>query len=104
MIHNILIHSSIGHTDVHWWLGATNQGTEPYYLWMGNRNPMIYFDWNTAAGEPNNAGGRENCVQLQSINISGKWNDSRCSNKNFVICESEGDLSSFFSIFESEFM
>ncbi|KAJ8950569.1 hypothetical protein NQ318_015702 [Aromia moschata] len=46
-------------------------------------DPVKYFNW--AAGEPNNAGGNEQCVEILR---RGEWNDKDCATERFVLCES----------------
>jgi hypothetical protein len=45
--------------------------------------PQTYFKW--GEGEPNNAGGYENCVEMKR---KGMWNDLPCGMKLPFICKS----------------
>ena len=38
------------------------------------------------AGEPNDDGGDEDCVEIRGDDKGGKWNDMPCSNKLRYIC------------------
>lgn len=44
---------------------------------------MFYSNWNT--GEPNNAGGDEDCVH--TLQNTHKWNDLRCTFSYSYICQ-----------------
>jgi gliding motility-associated-like protein len=55
------------------WIGYTDVVTEGTFLWLDG-SPFGYTNWNT--GEPNNAGGNENCTQMYP---NGTWNDLDCS-------------------------
>ena len=55
------------------WIGYTDVVTEGTFLWLDG-SPFGYTNWN--AGEPNNAGGNENCTQMFP---NGKWNDLNCA-------------------------
>lgn len=82
------IRSLAGHTGSHWWLGATNLGNEPNYYWFGIDTPLEFNKFEP--GEPNNAGGTENCVQQLSIlQFKAKWNDQPCRIRNHFICEDD---------------
>lgn len=82
-------HLKSGFVNEHWWIGGTNLGNEPNFYWMDQAQPMTYTNWNTNLGEPNNAGGHENCIQQQSVSYSAKWNDIACKYKHYFICEEE---------------
>merc|ERR1712228_1065301 len=65
---------------------------ERWHCWIGLRRPfetwidgefVDYENW--APGEPNNAGGGEDCTEIMSE--TQKWNDLRCNTKRAFICE-----------------
>ena len=39
-----------------------------------------------AKGEPNNSGGKENCVEYHT-GKSNKWNDEQCEKKRCALCQ-----------------
>jgi hypothetical protein len=55
------------------------------FEWVDGTTPgqHQYVNWNF--GEPNNVGGGEHCVEIQTG--TGGWNDVPCSNSRPVICE-----------------
>ncbi|XP_055682797.1 perlucin-like protein [Lutzomyia longipalpis] len=70
-----------GRPDV--WIGGYKKNG--IWLWTGDGQPMNYTNW--SAGEPNSLeNDNEDCVHLTSWD-KGKWNDVRCSDRNFYICE-----------------
>ncbi|MBI3519122.1 MAG: gliding motility-associated C-terminal domain-containing protein [Bacteroidetes bacterium] len=58
------------------WIGFSDAITEGSFVWYDG-SPISYTNW--AAGEPNNAGGNENCTQIYT---DGSWNDLNCSGYN----------------------
>ncbi|XP_038600336.1 mannose-binding protein C-like [Tachyglossus aculeatus] len=63
-------------------LGLTDEKTEGKYLSMTGEK-VTYTNWRS--GEPNNAGGKENCVTMLE---DGEWNDVPCSYPHGIaICE-----------------
>jgi hypothetical protein len=55
------------------WIGLHRAQMGGPFVWVTSA-PTNYFDW--ANGEPNNAGGVENCVHLRNgVSDDGTWND-----------------------------
>ncbi len=55
------------------WLGASDEASEGTWRWVAgpeNGNVLTYTHWNS--GEPNDAGGNEDCAQFLA---NGLWND-----------------------------
>lgn len=68
------------------WIGATNLNSNVNnnlnYFWLPNGRPLSYTNWD--AGQPDNYGTIEHCVQIWG---SQKWNDVPCGNQYYFICE-----------------
>ncbi|KAH0623425.1 hypothetical protein JD844_006170 [Phrynosoma platyrhinos] len=47
-----------------------------------NGDEVGYTNW--ANGEPNNSGGKEDCIEIY---LDGKWNDKSCSESRLIVCE-----------------
>ncbi|MEQ2272691.1 hypothetical protein XENORESO_007427 [Xenotaenia resolanae] len=65
------------------WLGGTDAAKDGVWLWT-NGSKFNYVSW--GRGEPNNNGGREDCME---INLRGRvqhLNDEKCSRRNYFIC------------------
>ncbi|KAL1383408.1 hypothetical protein pipiens_013131 [Culex pipiens pipiens] len=75
-------------TGAGYWIGATNFGRPNLFVWVLSNMPIWYpiGYQNWAAGEPNNAGGTENCVEVFN-NIGVTWNDVDCGRKRGVVCQ-----------------
>lgn len=58
------------------WIGFTDAALEGTFVWYDSA-PVTYSNW--APGEPNNAGGNENCTQIYP---DGTWNDLNCNGYN----------------------
>lgn len=58
------------------WIGFSDALSEGNFVWYDGA-PINYTNWNV--GEPNNAGGNENCTQIYP---DGTWNDLNCSGYN----------------------
>ena len=46
--------------------------------------PLSYTNW--YAGQPDNAGGFEDCMEI-NYKTPGKWNDSPCTEKRKYVCQ-----------------
>jgi gliding motility-associated-like protein len=58
------------------WIGYSDATTEGSFVWYDGA-PLSYSNW--APGEPNDAGGNEDCTQIYP---DGSWNDLNCSGYN----------------------
>lgn len=58
------------------WIGYTDETTEGSFVWYDG-SPVAYSNW--APGEPNDAGGVEDCTQIYP---DGMWNDLNCAGYN----------------------
>jgi hypothetical protein len=63
------------------WIGLAEL-TEDQWMWGPGEAPT-FGAW--ASGEPNNAGGRENCAELMVP--TGEWNDRACEDAIGYVCE-----------------
>ena len=73
-----LLKDQIG--NVRGWLGGFQPEKDALWEWKSGL-PFGFAKWN--AYEPNNWGGKEDCVEVKG---SG-WNDRKCSDRNKAICE-----------------
>ena len=67
-----------------WWGGLNDQTTEGTFVWS-NGDAVAYTNW--AAGEPNNAGGNEDCMQFGRYYPASTWNDEPCTSSFRYVCE-----------------
>ena len=75
------------------WIGGRRSGDDH---WNWTQTGTEYQNW--AAGEPNNWGGDENCVQMgYPLFQSHEWNDQKCSVQMGFVCQTnnhiEGNIS-----------
>jgi len=65
------------------WIGLSDSAQEGTFVWVSESgaNPPTYFNW--APGEPNNAGGVEDCTHQFSL----VWNDINCADSIPFVCE-----------------
>lgn len=68
-----------------WWIGLNDRASEGAFVWDSGE-PVTYTNW--YPGEPNNAGGDEDCGQLNRFYPDLGWNDEPCSLHLRYICES----------------
>ncbi|XP_067261158.1 hepatic lectin-like [Chanodichthys erythropterus] len=69
------------------WIGLTDIEKEGKMKWVDN-SPLNQKFWKE--GEPNDANGKEDCVEIKSSCTSSElknWNDLPCSEKRKCICE-----------------
>ncbi|KAK7482928.1 hypothetical protein BaRGS_00025828, partial [Batillaria attramentaria] len=66
------------------WLGATDTFSEGHWVWASSQTPLGegFTDW--GATQPNNHGGREDCLCLYPQH---GWNDAKCEMHLRYFCE-----------------
>ena len=64
-----------------YFIGANDRDTEGQFVWADG-TAVVFTNWN--AGEPNDAGGAEDCTEM-SVD-TGIWNDVPCDGRAFI-CE-----------------
>jgi Lectin C-type domain/Putative metal-binding motif len=69
-----------------WWIGLNDIAQEGKFAWDGG-GPVTFTNW--AAGEPNDSGGNEDCVQINRYFPEKTWNDEPCSFPLSFVCESK---------------
>jgi len=82
---NWVYHVINGISTQKWWMGLNDRASEGTFSWHGG-SPVTYS--NFYAGEPNNAGGNEDCGQLNRFYPASGWNDEPCSLHLRYVCES----------------
>ncbi|XP_060097021.1 pulmonary surfactant-associated protein D-like [Heteronotia binoei] len=63
------------------YLGISDMQNEGTFAYLCG-DEIGYMNW--ADEEPNNAGGKEDCVEMY---LDGKWNDRSCTERRLIICE-----------------
>jgi hypothetical protein len=56
-------------------VGGSDEATEGTFVWDDGA-PVVLTNWNT--GEPNDAGGQEDCMEVVGA-LNGGWNDVPCA-------------------------
>ena len=67
----------------HPWIGIVRHQDRNFYTILGSK--PSYTNWKP--GEPNNAGGSENCGHI--VNEHGQWNDVPCGRSYHFICQKQ---------------
>ncbi|XP_054838119.1 pulmonary surfactant-associated protein D-like [Eublepharis macularius] len=63
------------------YLGINDMQSEGTFTYLCG-DAIVYMNW--ANEEPNNAGGKEDCVEMY---LDGKWNDRSCTERRLIVCE-----------------
>ena len=80
-LYNSFVYAHMASADTDVWIGAyADEGRE--WHWYDNKTAFMYANW--GAGEPNNAGGVEWCLDIWRSN--GKWNDANCGDVRPYVC------------------
>ena len=64
------------------WFGLSDIAKEGTFVWASSGKPAVYTNWHS--GDPNNAGGNEDCGIINPVN---KWYDARCHYATYFVCE-----------------
>jgi len=67
---------SVLNWNASYWIGITDHGEEGHFVWSSDDTEITYSNW--GKNEPNNAGGKQNCVQLW-VYRDHQWDDQQCS-------------------------
>lgn len=66
------------------WIGANDIASEGAWVWADG-SALAYNNWNT--GEPNDAGGTQDCGVIYFSTAPQKWDDDNCALTKQAICE-----------------
>ncbi|XP_055612422.1 clotting factor G beta subunit-like [Uranotaenia lowii] len=71
-----------------WFIGGTDLGSEGHFIWISTNKPVGYLSgyFNYSPGQPDNAGGNENCLEIGRWG-GVVWNDVPCDWNQRYICE-----------------
>ncbi|XP_047454465.1 ladderlectin-like isoform X2 [Mugil cephalus] len=64
------------------WIGGNYGGEKGFWLWSDG-TPFHYSNW--CRGEPNNLGGRQNCIQMNFRDYKC-WDDEKCHLRRPSVC------------------
>jgi len=86
--HQYLFERFYDHADGPFWIGGIRDG-DVSFIWSDGK-PFDYVNWK--AGDPNNWGGNEGCIELGLIPPNeGKWNDRNCDTNLVFVCKLRSD-------------
>ena len=81
------IQELIKRTNGQTWIGLQrNRRDSSRWQWVDGSS-AFYSYW--LSGEPNNHGGKEDCVVMNPH--IGKWNDRGCGKSHYYVCEINGN-------------
>merc|ERR1711935_981576 len=73
------------------WIGIRvqphDESRDFYYLSEGPKVDLAYDGW--LDGEPNDVGNKEDCVSVLRFGSDLKWDDSKCGNEEYSICDQD---------------
>ena len=73
------------------WIGIRTQPHDEsrdfYYLSEGPKEDLAYDGW--LDGEPNDVGNKEDCVSVLRFGNDLSWDDAKCDNEEYSICEQD---------------
>ena len=74
-------------TDRWWWISGSDLDHEGDFYWYRTGERISYADW--SHGQPDNAGGHENCVHLWYQKTKYQMNDWMCNQQAYYVCEAD---------------
>ncbi|XP_069121159.1 perlucin-like protein isoform X3 [Argopecten irradians] len=83
------------HASGCFYIGATDVEFEGHWLWQNSDTPAHFFDWGYS--EPQNAGGGEDCVCMDSRK-NFQWIDVPCHSHRHVLCKTRIEDGGFSSV------
>ncbi|XP_031158482.1 ladderlectin-like [Sander lucioperca] len=88
-VHNIMEYHNLqrlimtnSHEYKETWIGGTDAQKEKQWIWSDG-TPFHYSNW--CRGEPNNLGGRQNCLQI-NVGAQKCWDDLQCDSQRPSVC------------------
>ncbi|XP_073841187.1 C-type lectin 37Db-like [Musca autumnalis] len=84
-------------TDRWLWISGSDLHSEGQFYYYRTGEPMKYAAW--SSGQPDNAGGHEDCVHLWYRNSKYEMNDWMCNQGAFYICEADKPSTVVVSVF-----
>ena len=69
------------------WIGGNDLAIEGTWIWTASGRPIETFFWSEAYGGQPNGVENQNCIYLAVGNHIGFWNDWRCEDPNYFVCE-----------------
>jgi hypothetical protein len=75
----------VSYANAKWWMGLDDLTQKSRWQWQDG-TPVDYLNW--GPGEPNDAGGIEDCAELNRYGVDGGWNDEPCDGALPFVCES----------------
>lgn len=71
-----------------YWTGGTQQGCRGSWAWCGIKAGGISDDVKWESRQPDNLGGRQDCVHLKNVKASGLMlTDRNCTDKYILACK-----------------
>ena len=71
------------------WIGMSDHRVEGAYRWLTGATVSVE-DLHWQALQPNNAGGEEDCIEMNEVADVGIWNDNGCQYTQTFVCECDG--------------
>eukprot|EP00117_Sycon_ciliatum_P038686 scpid2705/ scgid1303/ Macrophage mannose receptor 1 len=75
-------------TGSRFWIGLHQAKPTDPFTWVNKTEPVVYTNYH--CGEPNDAGGKEDCIEFvisNDFSNSASWNDVQCTSSAHYICD-----------------